>query len=308
MQVAITGERRFVVATDSALYGVNGEQIERRASNGPWPNLMAVNESILLSGDKMACARGDGGAPLRRSVDGGRTWQAAQASGVQGGLMARPVPTLGDDLFAAACDGLFRSTDSGATWQRLAILEPDHEVVDLATTPDGATLYMVALFGEGGTTRVLASEREGQTWSQARSLRESWGGGVITVGVEQGRETIYFGSPLGVWISREAGARWQALNQGLESTILLADPRAGALPAAEQAKLQRAVGIYSLAADLDQPRVLLGGSDGVYLLQPEGTWRKLPALENQLVREVFTDLQGQVYARTDTGVHRLRGI
>lgn len=307
MQVAIAGERRFFVTTAAGLYALTGDQIERRATSGQWPNLVAAGPATLVSGDPPPCARGGAGVPLRRSVDGGRTWQPAQATGGRGPLAARPVPTLGSGLFAVACDGLYHSTDTGATWQRLAILEPDHEPVDVATTPDGARLYIVALFGEGGTTRLLASERQGNGWTAARRLRESWGGGVVSVGREDGRSVVYFGNPLGVELSRDGGATWQALNTGLDSTRLLADPRGSALPPAEEAKLRRGAGIYSIAPRLDRPRVLLGGIDGVYLLDG-GRWQKLPALNGQLVREVFFDLDGVAYARSDLGVFRLRGV
>jgi hypothetical protein len=222
-------------------------------------------------------------------------------------LEARPVPTLGGDLFALACDGLYRSTDMGATWGRLAILEPDHEPVDVATTPDGARLYIAALFGEGGTTRLLVSERQGDAWAPARSLRESWGGGAVSVGREGGRPVVYFGNPLGVEVSRDGGGNWQPLNGGLDSTRLLADPRGAALPPAEEAKLRRGAGVYSLAPRLDKPQSLLGGSDGVYALDG-GRWQKLPALNGQIVREVFFVLDGAAYARSDLGVFKLKDV
>lgn len=306
-QAVVAGERRFYVTTESGLYAVTGEAAERRAAGGDWPNLMLVNETTLLSGAAPACARGDGGAPLRRSTDGGRTWTPVQATGGRGAPAARPVPTLGNDLFALACDGLYRSTDSGASWARLPILGPDREPVDIATTPDGRRLYLVSLFGEGGTTRLEISERQNESWTTARTLQESWGGGIVTIGREQGRATVYFASPLGVQVSRDGGTTWAALNRGLDTTILLADPRGGPLPAAEEAKLRRSVGVYSIAPQSDRARVLLGGSDGLYALGGEG-WTKTPLLAGQLVREVFYDLQGNAYARTDAGVSRLRGV
>jgi hypothetical protein len=306
-QAAIAAERRRYVTTKAGLFALIGDQVERRATGGEWPNLVSAGPETLISGDRPPCARGDGGVALRRSVDGGRTWKPAPAVGGSGALEARPVPTLGGDLFALACDGLYRSTDAGATWRRLAILEPDHEPVDVATTPDGARLYVVVLFGEGGTTRLLVSERQGDAWSPTRSLRESWGGGVVGVGREGGRPVVYFGGPLGVEVSRDGGATWQPLNDGLDSARLLADPRGPALPPAEEAKLRRGVGVYSLAPRLDKPQALLGGSDGVYVLDA-GRWRKLPALNGQIVREVFFDLDGVAHARSDLGVFRLRGV
>ena len=305
-QVAIAAERRSYATTTAGLFALTDDRVERRASGGAWPNLVSAGPTTLVSGDRPPCARGGDGVALRRSVDGGRTWQPAPVAGGRGPLAARPVPTLGGDLFALACDGLYRSSDAGATWQRLAILEPDHEPVDVATTPDGARLYIAALVGEGGTARLLLSERHDGGWAPARSVRESWGGGAVSVGREAGRPVVYFGGPLGVEVSRDGGATWQALNRGSTSTRLLADPRGAALPPAEEAKLRRGVGVYSLAPRLDTPQALLGGSDGVYALDG-GRWRKLPALDGQIVREVFFDLAGAAYARSDLGVVRLRG-
>jgi hypothetical protein len=118
--------------------------------------------------------------------------------------------------------------------------------------------------------------------------------------------TVYFGGPLGLAISRDDGATWTRLSGGLDTTILLADPRGGPLPPAEEAKLRRAAGIYSLAARLERGRpVLLGGGDGLYRLDGD-RWQKLAPLNGQLVREVFYDLEGLAYARTDVGLFRLR--
>jgi hypothetical protein len=310
-QVAVAAERRRYVTTEGALYLVIGEQVERRASGGEWPNLVAHGTMTLVSGDRPPCARGEGGTPLRRSVDGGRTWQAAQVTGGSGVLAARPIPTLSGDLYAVACDGLYRSADAGASWQRLPILERDREVVDLATTPDGRRLYLVTLFGEGGTTLLEASDRQGDNWSVARTLRESWGSGVVAVESFDQRLSVYFGTPLGLEVSRDNGATWQALNAGLDATRLLADPRGGPLPPAEEAKLRRGTGIYSILPRADRlrrlPGALLGGADGLYLFG-DGRWQKLPVLSNQVVREVFYDLDGLLYARTDLGVFRLRGL
>lgn len=306
-QLAIADAGHRYATTPVGLFALTGEQVERRGGAGSWPNLVAVGPTTLISGERMSCGRGDGGVALRRSVDGGRTWQPAQALAGSGSLRARPIPTLGNTLFAIACDGLYRSTDGGGAWARLAILAPDSEPVDVATTPDGARLFIVTLVGEGGTTRLVASERQGDTWAPARVLRESWGGGVVGVGAEAGRLVVFFGHPLGLEVSRDGGATWSALNAGLDSTRLLEDPRAGPLSVAEEAKLRRGVGIYSLSPRLDRPEVLLGGGDGVYRLSG-ATWQKLPVLTGQIVREVFHDLDGTAYARTDVGVHRLRGI
>jgi hypothetical protein len=307
MQMAIADAGHRYATTPAGLYALTGDQVERRGGDGAWPNLVAVGPTTLVSGDTMSCGRGDGGAAMRRSVDGGRTWQPAQVLGGRGPLLARPVPTLGNDLFAVTCDGLYRSTDGGGAWSRLPVLEAGSEPVDVATTPDGLRLFIVALIGEGGTTRLLASERQGDGWAPARVLRDGWGSGVVGVGAEGGRPIVYFGTPLGLEVSRDGGTTWSALNAGLDSTRLLEDPRAATLSAGEEAKLRRGVGIFSLAARPDRPQVLLGGGDGAYRLNG-ATWQKLPVLAGQIVREVFFDLDGTPYARTDVGVHRLTGI
>lgn len=306
-QLVIAGDGRRYAVTEGGLYALNGTQFERRAEGGRWPSLVAVDGATLVTGEHPPCARGGDGTPLRRSLDGGRTWQVAQRSDGRGTLAGRPFQLPGGNLLAIACDGLFSSRDAGATWQRQTFLPPDNEPVAAALSPDGRQLYLVVLVGEGGTTRLLAASQQNGGWGAVRTLREGWGSGTVTVVVEAGLPLLLFGTPLGLEISRDGGATWQRQNTGLESTILLADPRRDPLPPAEEAKLRRGAGIYSLAARGNRPPLLLGGSDGLYRWV-DNRWSKLTPLANQLVREIFFDPDGIVYVRTDAGITRLRGL
>lgn len=96
-----------------------------------------------------------------RSVDGGRSWKAAETpfpAGVIDRLVISPVYATDQTLFAHMDDGaLYRSRDGGQTWRAMA------QALDQVTALDapGAPL---ALFGSRGGT--LLHSADGETWTE----------------------------------------------------------------------------------------------------------------------------------------------
>jgi photosystem II stability/assembly factor-like uncharacterized protein len=101
-----------------------------------------------------------------RSSDGGESWTPAGS-----GLGARSVVALAVDpsarqtVYAGADDGLYKSTDGGATWSKLAF--PGRNVVALATDPAQPNVVLaIAVKDRQGL--VFRSEDGGATWGQGR--------------------------------------------------------------------------------------------------------------------------------------------
>lgn len=71
-----------------------------------------------------------------------------------------------DGVFATSASGLFRSFDSGETWEELDIPVADSEVWSVLATPDGQ-LYV-------GTNDpyLFRSRDDGETWTELRGFRE----------------------------------------------------------------------------------------------------------------------------------------
>jgi hypothetical protein len=88
---------------------------------------------------------------VRRSTDGGRTWEPVNAPALV--LLSWSAP---DELWGATAPGaIFRSTDGGASWERWGSLPGQPE----ALLASGSTLY--ASLHNGG---IHVSEDGGRTW------------------------------------------------------------------------------------------------------------------------------------------------
>jgi photosystem II stability/assembly factor-like uncharacterized protein len=101
-------------------------------------------------------------AGVLRSTDGGRSWAAANGGLGTGGVMALAVdPVDPRTIYAGAGAGLYKSTDSGATWSKLPY--PGESAVTLAVSPSNPNVVLtVAVKGNQGL--VYHSEDGGRTW------------------------------------------------------------------------------------------------------------------------------------------------
>ncbi len=288
-------------ATSKGFYLRNGDD-NQAAADWDWQqvsnragltNLVALDNDVLLAGGKPPCASEQKSISLLRSADGGRTWK-------ESGIFARPVETLSDDVFAIGCEGIYRSTDNGESWQ----LQPDlkaanGEISDLTTTSDGKNLYFVAV-SEGGSSALYYAPSKIDRWQTPALVASSWGGGFVRLGPPEA--TIYFGSPLGVLYNE--GAQWQANNAGLDAVRLTGDPRTAALSAADQAKMQRGT-----LTDLTtyQQGLLLATADGIYRdsnIDDPG-WQPF-ALQGTAVKRIYGVTSAGLYLQTVAGALLIR--
>ena len=208
------------------------------------------------------------GGGLMRSRDGGKKWEAANA-----GLRLDPKLTLRDLRFAPGGalyalfiphglkgeSELYRSTDGGDHWQRLAGgLEQESDLSTLALAADGklvlgtrqgqvlsvnpdalswqaaaaeigiAQITALAfspafaqdrtLFAAGPTVGVFRSDDGGGTWQGLGfPTRASRGKGMLLALSPNYPQdgTIFVAGPVGVYRSRDRGASWEELAEGL---------------------------------------------------------------------------------------------
>lgn len=101
-----------------------------------------------------------GGIGLLRSADGGRTWSAS--NGFSGTIRCLAMDASAQDsLWACGNDGLYRSTDRGAVFTKVAGL-PANGASSVAIRPDRPSTIFAGLWGGG----VWRSEDGGATWAQ----------------------------------------------------------------------------------------------------------------------------------------------
>jgi len=127
-----------------------------------------------LPKDVMALAIGGGtpallyagsmSAGVLRSSDAGQSWAPAMQGMGAGGVYTLAVsPAAPQTVYAAGDGGLFKSTDGGNTWSKLAF--PGANVVTLAISPAQPNLVL-AISVQGQQGFVYRSEDGGQSWSR----------------------------------------------------------------------------------------------------------------------------------------------
>jgi uncharacterized protein (TIGR03437 family) len=141
------------------------------------------------------------GAPSSRTTDGGATWTAMSHGfnsivtdpQVQGRAFATtPFGTIGPFPGGSSGPNLFRTTDSGATWQQLNFA-PSTEVIFIDPTTSPATLY------EGTAAK---SQDGGDTWTLAPPKGQQH---AIVMAVDPSNGTQYAASLTGLNVSTNRG-------------------------------------------------------------------------------------------------------
>jgi photosystem II stability/assembly factor-like uncharacterized protein len=143
-----------------------------------------------------------GAGPIYHSKDLGNTWSLDTAIMGARGLLA-----IGNTIFAAAENGVFQSSDNGASWTRDSIGLPPTWFIALVT--DGTNLFA------GGGKGIYRSTDNGSSWTSANDgLTNNQVYSLAMIGTELFAGT--YGS--GVFRSSDFGTSWIAANDGIEQT------------------------------------------------------------------------------------------
>jgi photosystem II stability/assembly factor-like uncharacterized protein len=193
-----------------------------------------VNPNIVYAGTGEENSAVDSyyGCGVLRSADGGQTWTqlGASAFGGQGfdtpsmsRVLIDPVTagsTTSTTLLVSANSGVYRSTNSGATWTNV-LAGTASDIVRNPSTP--ATVYAALgnIFG-AASNGLYKSIDGGQTWTPLSGGFPTANVGRINLGIAASSPgTLYasvqntsglFGSLLGIWKSTNGGASWTQLS------------------------------------------------------------------------------------------------
>ncbi len=155
-----------------------------------------------------------------RSLDSGRSWECLTDShGSRISPRSFAFDPVTPTTLYAGLQGVSRSLDSGATWERLNVLPTIGDATALAIDPsDPRRIY-------AGTERVLyRSEDGGVSWADVGLDLPT--GQVLSLTIDRDRpETVYavIGGQ-GVFVSDNHGTTWSPLNEGLSSPDRVTGP------------------------------------------------------------------------------------
>ncbi len=220
--IGLRDEETLAVAVDEServLAGsLNGRGVFRTEDNGQvWEQIgldgMDIGALEVTSTGQIFATAGSGFPNVVYWSDDGSVW-TIRTSGLDAGLIWRLHSIGSDVLLAAAANGLYRTTDAGENWTRVAFA--DTSVLSFAATSQG-------LIYAGSTTGVYRSTDMGQTWKAVWETGEHRA--VLSLAVKSSGH-IFAGLQLfgesdgGVYRSTDLGATWELV--GLMGTEIRA--------------------------------------------------------------------------------------
>ncbi len=227
-------------------------------------------------------------ASLFRSTNGGDSWTPLAFPGEFAATLHAAVidpVNAGTYLIGLSSDspryrGIFRSQDSGATWQQAADMR-DEQVWSLATWQ--ADPHFLAAGTEDG---IFLSTNGGDSWQRISPAGAWTYGPVVSIAFDPtDRQIIYAGTPHLPWKTEDGGAHWQAVHDGIETDS----------------------DVFSLQVDWNRAgRIFAGACSGTYRSVDGGTrWAK----SKDVTDRTFTVAQhptraGIWLAGTNSGVMR----
>ena len=162
-------------------------------------------------------------------------------------------PHIPSTLYAATSGGVFRSTDSGASWSPVITGLTNTDVKALAIDPMTPSTLYAGTWGGGG---VFQSTNSGASWSPVNTgLTANTNVNALAID-PMTPSTLYAGTQGdGTFKSTNSGASWSPVNTGLDAPA----------PPTTDAHF-----VYALAIDPAAPRTLYAGTGGGVFKSTDG--------------------------------------
>lgn len=200
------------------LYAGTSEGVYRSTDNGDsWTNASFISsyvKSLVVgpSGAVFAATENH----IFSTGNGGATWTDTHANMAALDFAINPHGIGGPSLFAGgAMDGIFKSTDAGATWASSNNDIADIEVNSITAVPNGAGgTNLIA----GTYSGIAISANDGASWQTVEPNSMPLDCAVVPNG--SGGHTIFGGGFGGVYVSTNYGFTWSFLPSNLGSNIV----------------------------------------------------------------------------------------
>ena len=191
---------------------------------GPWGgNVKALavcpdEENIVLAGCGFSMAS-DAGA-VYRSTDGGLTWLEGEMFPIQVNDLCSAGPNAPGTFYAATRTGLFRSDDTGVTWEAVPGMAGSY-VIGIGVHRDNTDILLAGLSSGNGVRR---SDDGGVTWGEVGLS----GGYMKGFGCDpESPDTMYLamsGLDFALYRSTDAGLSWSEIGPAGSGWGLLVAP------------------------------------------------------------------------------------
>ena len=188
------------------------------------------NITAFIAPYKMFIDNGDiiyaGRDRIYKSTNGGGNWTATNSGNVLDGN-----PALSMDISYQTSDkvyvgtapyvtrsGVFRTIDSGSSWDNITGTLPDRFPADIAVDPNDDNIVYVTFYGFG-TGHVYKSTNSGDNWTDVSDNLPDVPVPAVIVDPNNSFH-IYIGTDIGVFVSTDGGGNWQDFNNGLPDAVL----------------------------------------------------------------------------------------
>ncbi len=156
--------------------------------------------------------RGTYGIGILRTADGGATWTQVMTKTSSQLFAVQEImfdPNNANNVYACATDGVYKSTDGGATWGTTPILAKTY-VRDIAINPGNSLQMVVSVGNLVNTDKGLYRTTDGgATWSKIMTTPTSYAG---YAKLDNNGTRLYAGFANGsgdeLWMSSDFGATW----------------------------------------------------------------------------------------------------
>jgi photosystem II stability/assembly factor-like uncharacterized protein len=129
--------------------------------------------------------------------------------GGAGGMYTPTISPTDPSLMFLSCDmgGVYRSADSGGTWQLLPYQQIAH-ALDCRPAFAGDRIYWIS----GASTLKVSGDR-GLTWTAVGPAQHPWKGVITHLAASQ-TASLLVGTDKGVWLSPDDGQNWKTVGEG----------------------------------------------------------------------------------------------
>ncbi len=175
------------------------------------------NHNLLLVGSQRVYLSTNNGAGFS-AVSGDLTTNPGSAL-VYGTISTLDVSGVNDSVFYAGTDDgrVWRSVNKGSSWTNISAGLPVRSITRVSADRYNAQVVYVTLSGFGqdeALAHVYRSSDRGTTWqSIAGNLPDVPANDIVVDGLDP--NTLYLGTDLGVFITRNLGATWWGLGAGM---------------------------------------------------------------------------------------------